>query len=329
MSLNNKWIKITYTACVCIMCVLSYNIYNKYKPNAWMVYIGNKPSAYVERVEDFKAINQRVTEEIKKKYGAAEIDEDLRFERVRISDNYLSSEDFIANSIKSNISFKVEGVLMKSDGREVGWLSSEQEIKEVLDKVKDHYAKQNGIKELKEYKLNNKITFVKGVVDFPEIESVEGITNKILNNGNPKSMVYFDVKGMADSSTASRSNTTISLSTPVVGIVTSNFGERWGKMHNGIDIGAPEGTMIYAARSGRVIDAHWEDGYGNVIRIDHGNGIVTTYGHCSSLLASKGEYVNVGHTVAKVGSTGRSTGPHLHFEVRIDGKPQNPQKYMK
>lgn len=115
---------------------------------------------------------------------------------------------------------------------------------------------------------------------------------------------------------------------PTLGVLTSNFGTRWGRLHSGIDIGADEGEAIRAAKSGRVIFSGTADGYGNYIKIDHGGGLETAYGHCSVLAANVGDEVERGQTIAYVGSTGNSTGPHLHFEVKIDGEFKNPLDYV-
>jgi len=115
---------------------------------------------------------------------------------------------------------------------------------------------------------------------------------------------------------------------PVNGPVTSGFGERWGRMHEGIDIGVGYGTPIHAAASGRVIYAGWMDGYGNLVAIDHGRGISTAYGHQSSIAVSNGETVSQGQVIGYVGCTGHCFGPHLHFEVRINGAPVDPLGYL-
>jgi murein DD-endopeptidase MepM/ murein hydrolase activator NlpD len=114
---------------------------------------------------------------------------------------------------------------------------------------------------------------------------------------------------------------------PVSGPITSGFGWRWGRMHEGIDIGAACGTTIHAAASGTVIYAGWMDGYGNISIIDHGGGLATAYGHQSSIYVSGGS-VSQGQAVGAVGSTGHSTGCHLHFEVRVNGTPVNPLNYL-
>ncbi len=115
---------------------------------------------------------------------------------------------------------------------------------------------------------------------------------------------------------------------PTRGRLSSPFGRRWGKMHTGIDIANSSGTSIYAADGGKVTYAGWKNGYGNVLIIDHENGYQTYYAHCSKLYMSKGQRVYRGQKIAAIGNTGRSTGPHLHFEVRKNGTPQNPKKYV-
>jgi murein DD-endopeptidase MepM/ murein hydrolase activator NlpD len=125
-----------------------------------------------------------------------------------------------------------------------------------------------------------------------------------------------------------------SLAWPVRGPVTSPFGWRIHpifhvrKFHTGIDIGVGYGTPIHAAAAGRVIYASWMSGYGNTIIIDHGGGISTLYAHQSSLAVGLGAGVSGGQVIGYVGSTGYSTGPHLHFEVRVNGNPVNPLGYL-
>jgi murein DD-endopeptidase MepM/ murein hydrolase activator NlpD len=115
---------------------------------------------------------------------------------------------------------------------------------------------------------------------------------------------------------------------PSSGQFTSPFGQRWGRLHAGIDIAAPIGTPIYAAAAGRVILMGPTGGYGNYTCLDHGSSVSTCYGHQSRFVAELGEVVQQGEVIGLVGNTGRSTGPHLHFEVRIDGRPVDPMDYL-
>lgn len=118
------------------------------------------------------------------------------------------------------------------------------------------------------------------------------------------------------------------LSWPSAGIVTSNFGWRWFRMHQGIDVAAPIGTPIRAVKEGRVVASGWMGGYGYAVDVDHGNGLVTRYAHCSELHVRVGQLVSRGQVLAAMGSTGHSTGPHLHFEVHLNGEPVNPRNYF-
>jgi murein DD-endopeptidase MepM/ murein hydrolase activator NlpD len=115
---------------------------------------------------------------------------------------------------------------------------------------------------------------------------------------------------------------------PVNGPVVSGFGMRWGRLHAGVDIAVPSGTAIRAAKSGTVAIAGWVDGYGNYTCINHGGGVATCYGHQSSIGVSVGQSVKQGQVIGASGCTGHCFGPHVHFEVRINGQPVDPMGYL-
>lgn len=115
---------------------------------------------------------------------------------------------------------------------------------------------------------------------------------------------------------------------PTQGQISSRFGQRSGRLHSGLDIAAPTGTTIKAARAGTVILAGDAGGYGNAVYIDHGSNVITRYGHMSKITTRRGVRVNQGDEIGRVGSTGNSTGPHLHFEVRVGGVAKNPEDYL-
>jgi murein DD-endopeptidase MepM/ murein hydrolase activator NlpD len=122
---------------------------------------------------------------------------------------------------------------------------------------------------------------------------------------------------------------------PTQGWLTSHFTNArmhpilgFARPHEGIDVAAPTGTPIEAPAAGRVIEAGWESGYGNVVVIDHGYGIQTKFAHTSKTLVRKGQHVERGDRIALVGSTGLATGPHLHYEVHVNGRPVNPLRYV-
>ncbi len=115
---------------------------------------------------------------------------------------------------------------------------------------------------------------------------------------------------------------------PVSGPITSPFGMRWGALHPGIDIGVPTGTPVHAAAADKVVWCGWMSGYGNLVMIDHGGGYATAYGHNSSIAVSCGQAVAQGQVNAYSGCTGFCTGPHVHFEVRVNGVPVDPLGYL-
>jgi hypothetical protein len=142
---------------------------------------------------------------------------------------------------------------------------------------------------------------------------IEAPTNKVIINGN-KSPIIID---------------TSMLTVPSRGTISSPFGQRWGKVHEGVDIAAQYGTPIYSAFNGVVDYSGWEEGYGNLIQIKSDGNMETLYGHCSSLSVKVGVLVKKGDKIGNVGSTGNSTGPHVHFEVRINGAAVDPIRYLK
>lgn len=115
---------------------------------------------------------------------------------------------------------------------------------------------------------------------------------------------------------------------PVIGSITSEYGWRDGDFHHGLDIATPSGTVVKAARTGKVVKAGWLGVYGLAILIDHGNGIQTLYAHNSKLMVNFGTTVQSGQKIALSGNTGRTTGPHVHFEIRLNGKTVDPTPYL-
>jgi murein DD-endopeptidase MepM/ murein hydrolase activator NlpD len=115
---------------------------------------------------------------------------------------------------------------------------------------------------------------------------------------------------------------------PVQGEITSRFGQRQGKAHDGIDIAAPRGAEVRAAADGEVLYAQSRGGYGNLVLIRHAGGLITVYAHNERLLVRRGARVRAGQVIAKVGSSGAASGPHLHFEVRRGVRAENPLRHL-
>ena len=134
---------------------------------------------------------------------------------------------------------------------------------------------------------------------------------------------------MATSSRSSSGSSSGVFSWPSKGTISSPYGKRGRGFHTGIDIANKRGTTVSAAAGGKVTSAGWSGGYGYCIIVDHGNGMKTRYAHLSKILVSVGDSVSRGEKIGEVGSTGNSTGPHLHFEVIVNGSTKNPINYLK
>ena len=170
-------------------------------------------------------------------------------------------------------------------------------------------------------------------VDVQSIMSANAKSNEQLSIGE-KLLIPGAKKPQLSEHHVARTETPVSRSIgerfiwPTTGELTSGFGYRWGRLHSGIDLANDVGTQIRAARSGRVIHAGWYSGYGTTVVIEHEQGYITLYGHLSEAIVQDGQYIKGGQPIAYMGSTGNSTGPHLHFEVRKNGVPINPYSIL-
>lgn len=209
------------------------------------------------------------------------------------------------------------------DNKEKIYLSTFDEAEKTIKELKKKGSRNSSdltIIEKYEIELPEIVTKEKAVAKLYEKKSVAVTTTYPNVNSSGFST--------SRSATSKKLSLGISLVRPVSGVLTSRFGARWGSTHTGIDVGAPTGTSIKAAAGGTVIFSGWKGTLGKLIVVSHGNGVQTYYAHCSSLLVSSGATVSAGQLIAKVGSTGRSTGPHLHFEIRVNGTAVNPQRYI-
>jgi murein DD-endopeptidase MepM/ murein hydrolase activator NlpD len=162
----------------------------------------------------------------------------------------------------------------------------------------------------------------------------EEITNRISEMGGLGLSSRLDLSAFSQGASVGREEIRQALF-PVDGIVSSEFGWREGldggpsRMHHGVDIAAAEGAPVLAALPGTVTFAGVRGNYGNLVIVDHGDGLETRYAHCQSLMVAEGDPVSAGTPIGSVGSTGRSTGPHLHFEVRLDSQPVEPSGVLR
>ena len=300
-----------------IIILIAINI--KFKP-AYAVVYNEKIVGYVYNKDNFQ---QKINNEILKSN-----DESVAFvslDNVSYNLQYVAkniiNEDTVIENLKSNAKkiYKVYELYDTTDESTAIYVNSEKEANNLIDTLKSDYSKVTD---------NLAIT----VLYLEEPVSEESIANAKASI-NSKLTEEQETKVAEEEEIKSHTVNGIYLAClPVsTGHVSSRFGSRESirdHVHKGLDIAASYGTDIKAVADGTVIFSGVSSGYGNFIKIDHGNNVVTCYGHCSKLLVSVGQKVNSGDVIAKVGSTGNSTGNHLHFEIRINDVQVNPEKYL-
>ena len=234
-------------------------------------------------------------------------------------------------NVKGNISFKDEKV-------NISKLSSEEELADNIIKNKSLIDVDIVVNDTRLVDIEPSVKIERSeellIGESKVTESKKGKKEQNINityrNGEKKSVSVLSENIIEQSSSKVITKGTKSiLNGTRGGTITSTFGERWGKNHNGLDIAGNTGDPVMAALDGKVKSTFYErNGYGNVVILEHEGGVETRYAHMSKIGVKTGDTVKKGDIVGEVGSTGRSTGPHLHFEVRVNGSPVDPQKYI-
>lgn len=232
----------------------------------------------------------------------------------------VTNDDEIFEKVKNTGITYFRYYAVTDDETEKVYVPSFEEAEEIIDELKKKESKNSADLAIQE----------KYETEMPETTTVKLAVEKLYEK--KATTVKYASSGVKLGSSRALNyahvNLGMNLVRPVSGILTSRYGYRWGRTHTGIDIGASHGATIVAAASGTVAFSGWKGELGNLVVISHSNGIQTYYGHCSKLLVSAGQKVSAGQAICKVGSTGKSTGNHLHFEIRINGSSINPQGYI-
>ena len=237
-----------------------------------------------------------------------------------------NDEEIFNTVIKDGIQYYKYYAILDDDDEKI-YVSNFETAEKIIKKLKD--KESNNIKDISIIEK-----YEKDLKDFTDVDTaVSKLYEKkpVVRVAATKNYSSGGRVSTARNMSRSKINLGVSLSKPISGTVSSRFGAmsriRSGA-HTGLDIAAPYGTKIKAAAPGKVVFAGYKGAYGKMIAIDHGNGVMTYYGHCSSLIASVGQKVSQGTVIAAVGSTGNSTGNHLHLEIRVNGVAYNPQNYL-
>lgn len=243
--------------------------------------------------------------------------------------NINSDDDQIFNTIKSSGTTYYRYYAILENQEEKMYVPNFSEAESIVSKLKEKNSSN-----LDNITISEKYeTEIKDMTSVDDAVSKLYVAPKVVTVATAKKSTTTSI-GTVNTSTKlsnSKINLGISLIRPVSGIITSRYGEASGvrsSRHTGLDIATSRGTPIVAAASGTVTFSGTKGSYGKMIVITHSNGVQTYYGHCNALYVSAGQTVSQGQTIAAVGSTGNSTGPHLHFEIRVNGTTYNPQNYL-
>ena len=293
---------------VALVLIVAFILF-KYKP-AYRVTISGEEVGYILNKNEFEQlINDEILNIDQENVAFVDIKEMPKYNLLFIENNKETSEEEIFNKIQETavVTYKMYAVTLEKGS--TTYVSSKSEAEEIINSIKE--KQENAEISMQEIytqnleELESKVEVASNVQTKLE-EEYEKIESSTFNG------IYFSVK-------------------PITGNITSRFGAVESirdHAHMGMDIAAPNGTPIKAAADGTVKFAGTMGGYGNLVIISHGNGVETYYGHCSKIYVTKGQEVTAGDEIAAVGSTGYSTGNHLHFEIRKDGAQVNPQKYL-
>lgn len=289
-----------------------------YKPT-YAVSLNGELIGYTDnKTELQKKLNEYIEAEDNNNVAFIDIDSLPEYNLCFIKKDVSTNDDEILSKIEETGKTYYQYYAIVENEEEKYYVSTKEEAEEVIEKLKKKKSRNID-------KIAYTEVFGEEIKDFTETDSIITALYK-------KPYTTYSGAGTGSYTIAyQKVDLGISLTLPVKSgyTITSRFGPRWGTTHTGTDVAAPTGTAIYAAAAGTVIfSGNQGNGYGNYIIIDHGNGVSTLYGHCSSLGVSTGARVSQGQYIAAVGSTGNSTGPHLHFEVRKDGSRLNPQNYV-
>lgn len=309
----------------------------KYRP-AYKVTISGETIGYVE---DRNLIEKKIEKYMDSTEGNVAFREiaalpEYEFKLINREKDVNNQEVMLAVENLTTTTYKFYAVT--SDGEQKAIVSSQDEAESIINEIKTD--------------LNKDVDLKLGIVevfktDKNDVSSKETATNtlnelkvaKVTEYENKKAeeakkrVAALKAKSLSTVATGAPTGNLngLALAVPVNGSISSRFGSRGGSrstVHTGLDISTSSGTGIRPVAAGTVVYAGYKGSYGNLLIIDHGNGVQSYYAHCSALYVSTGQQVGADTTVAAVGSTGNSTGPHLHLEIRINGTPVNPQNYI-
>ena len=298
------------------LAIIGFIIFVIYKP-MYSVSFNGEEIGYTENKSELQdRINEYIKEGDSKTVAFVEVESMPEYRMCLLKKGLIANDDEIFDTvISSGVPYYKYYAILESN-EEKYYVSNYEQCEQVINELKDKNSQnKDSITYILKYETELKDFSDTGTI----VAALYKETPVVKKNQKINTIKTVDY---------SKTSLGITLINPVSGTITSRFGRRSGGIHTGLDIANSSGTQIKAAASGTIIYSGYKGSYGKMLVIDHGNGVQTYYAHCSRLYVSTGTYVNQGDVIAAVGSTGNSTGPHLHLEVRVNGVAKNPQNYV-
>lgn len=295
----------------------------KYKP-LYEVEINDKQIGYVKNKNEFNSLINEYIQSKSENVAFITLNSKPEYELKLVSNKEKANEEEILEEIKQNsiTTYTAYGITIDNDIKT--YVNTPEEAENILNIMKQQYGENSnvniGIRQV--YTEQN----IETVQEENAIQTIIKIANtKIEEVTKQKQEEEKKKNGIGNV------NGLVIANKPITGMITARFGENSrvrSTSHTGLDIATSTGTPIKVVANGTVIFAAEKGSYGKIVKVEHENGVQTWYAHCSKLYVKSGDKVSAGETIAAVGSTGNSTGSHLHLEIRINGKAVNPQKYL-
>lgn len=291
----------------------------KYKPS-YEVKVEGETIGYIENKKEFEdLIEEKILNQQGNNIDFVTLACKPEYELKLMSKQQETNEDEVIEQLKNNAEITYKYFAVTLDDQVKSYVESIEEASKIVEDIKNEYEKELDLNlQVIEKYTNNLEEISTESLEVAETNLEQAVNIIIEENGATK------INGIKIAS--------MPIDSSVNTIISSRFGELSSirsSAHKGLDIACVAGTDIKAIAAGTIIYSGYDTtGLGNVVKIDHGNGVETWYGHCSKLYVHKGQTVEAGDIISAVGSTGNSTGPHLHIEIRQNGKPINPQLYI-
>lgn len=282
----------------------------KYKP-VYAVTIGNENVGYIDNKEEFEQkVEDLIINYSSKNVDSVELNQTPSYELKFVDKNEQTNEQEIIIAMQKDVTITYKYYEIALDDEVIESVDKKEDAESIVSELKSTHDEDLNLT------ISEKTTQNVEEIKTDEVEVAKSnISTVIEENEN----TIADVEGIKIACL------------PVTGIISSRYAESSSirsSTHTGLDIAAPSGTDIQVVADGTVTCASYNGSYGNLVKVDHGNGVETWYAHTSKMYVTVGQEVKAGDIIAAVGSTGNSTGPHLHFEIRINGNHVNPQNYL-